>query len=158
MVIIERPFHTSQSETFPAGTEPPAEPGENQRERPPIGQLLKELRGPKTLRQVEADTGITNAYLSNIELGLKKPGMKTLAKLGFYYQVPLDHLLHIAGMAEEVPRPAQQESVINIHRAYDYVLADPSVIRFGKPAETPPIDTKRFVVQLYQHYTGRKLL
>ena len=128
------------------------------RRRPPIGELIRELRGTKTLRQVEADTGITNAYLSNIEHGHKKPGVQILAKLGFYYQVPLDHLLNVAGLQHQTPKPTEQDSVLDLSRAYNFVLGDPNVSSYQKPADTPPLDMQKFVVEMYQHFTGRKLL
>ena len=172
---------------------PPDQMSPTTRQRPPIGELLKKLRGTKTLRQVEADTGITNAYLSNLELGLKKPGIKTLAKLSRYYSVPIDHLLRVAGMEEEVPQPAGNEyysvprppapcrrqtlnllrvagmeeevpqpagneSVMDIQRAFDFVITDPNIAPYEKPADALPLDMQKFVVHIYQHYTGRKLL
>ena len=160
VVIAEQKYQNGQSPDIPHenGISQNRKKVEKQRERPPIGELLRELRGTKTLRQVEADTGITNAYLSNIELGLKKPGMKTLAKLGFYYQVPLDHLLHVAGLQDQAPEPAQQESALDLRRAYTFVLGDPNVSRYQKPADNPPLDMQKFVVEMYQHFTGRKLL
>ena len=159
MVIIEQKYQDIQAERVIAGGARLVKGAENNpRERPPIGELLRKLRGTKTLRQVEADTGITNAYLSNIELGLKKPGVKTLAKLSIYYRVPLDHLLQVGGLAGETPEPAQQESVLDLRRAYDFVLGDPNVSQYPKPAETPSTDMQKFVVQLYQHFTGRKLM
>ena len=158
MVIVEHTFPISQ----PMDAAPPpaiqTETGENKpRQRPPIGQLLRELRGTKTLRHVESNTGITNAYLSNIELGLKKPGLKTLAKLGMYYDVPLEHLMQVAGLADEAPEP-QKGSIIEVQRAYGFVLGDPVVSKYQKPPETPSLDVQRFVVEMYQHFTGRKLL
>ena len=159
MVIVEQTYQDIQTEHVTAGGTSLVKGAEtNPRERPPIGELLRKLRGTKTLRQVEADTGITNAYLSNIELGLKKPGVKTLAKLSIYYRVPLDHLLQVAGLAGETPEPAHQESVLDLQRAYDFVLGDPNVSQYPKPTETPSTDMQKFVVQLYQHFTGRKLL
>ena len=128
------------------------------RHRPPIGQLLKTLRGTKTLRQVEADTGVTNAYLSNLESGLKKPGIRTLTKLSRYYSVPIDHLIHVAGLEGDIPQPAGLDSVMDIQRAFEFVITDPNVAHFHQPADTLPLDMQKFVVQIYQHYTGRKLL
>ena len=159
MVIIEQIFHDTQAEDVISGGESLVEGAENKsRERPPIGELLRKLRGTKTLRQVEADTGITNAYLSNIELGLKRAGVKTLAKLGLYYRVPLDHLLQVAGLTGETPEPAQQESVLDLQRAYEFVLGDPGISQFERPKELPPLDMQRFVIGIYEHYTGRRLL
>ena len=158
MVSIEHPFHISQpANATPAPAAQPEMADNRPRQRPPIGQLLRELRGTKTLRQVEGDTGITNAYLSNIELGLKKPGLKTIAKLSMYYDVPLDHLMRVAGLADEAPEP-QKGSAIDIQRAYGFVLGDPNVSKYQKPPETPSVDVQRFVVEMYQHFTGRKLL
>ena len=159
MISMEQMSQRGQSDNVATANPTQAKGADNKsRQRPPIGELLRELRGTRTLRRVEADTGITNAYLSNIELGLKKPGVKTLAKLGIYYQVPLDHLLNIAGLQDEAPEPAQQESVLDLHRAYAFVLGDPNVSRYQKPADTPPLDMQKFVVEMYQHFTGRKLL
>ena len=159
MIIAEQPPQSRQSQDIPTEDETPGrEKDDGARERPPIGELIRELRGTRTLRRVEADTGITNAYLSNIELGLKKPGVRTLAKLGIYYQVPLEHLLHVAGLQDQAPEPTQQESVLDLRRAYAFVLGDPNVSRYQKPADTPPLDMQKFVVEMYQHYTGRKLL
>ena len=158
MVIIEHSFQASQPENATYAPAAETETEENKpRQRPPIGQLLRELRGTKTLREVEGDTGITNAYLSNIELGLKKPGLKTLAKLGMYYDVPLEHLMRVAGLADEAPEP-QKGSIIEVQRAYGFVLGDPVVSKYQKPPETPSLDVQRFVVEMYQHFTGRKLL
>ena len=67
MVTKER---ISEGQTATQAECPAGEANENSKQRPPIGQLLRTLRGTKTLRQVEADTGITNAYLSNLESGL----------------------------------------------------------------------------------------
>ena len=151
MEIIEQQFQEGQSDYVIAGILEP-------RQRPPIGQLLRDLRGARTLRQVEADTGITNAYLSNIELGLKNPGIKTLTKLSRYYRTPLDRLLHAAGREDEVPEPAQQESIIDIQRAYDFVMGDPTISRFERLTETPSPEIQRFVIGMYEHYTGKKLI
>ena len=155
MVTKER---ISETQTASQTESPPVQTNETARQRPPIGQLLRTLRGTKTLRQVEADTGITNAYLSNLESGLKKPGIRTLTKLSRYYSVPLDHLIHVAGLEDEVPQPDGEDSVLDIQRAFDFVITDPNVAHYHRPAGTLPLDMQKFVVQIYQHYTGRKLL
>lgn len=155
MVIKEQ---TSESQIATHAESPADQDAGTTRRRPPIGQLLKTLRGTKTLRQVEADTGITNAYLSNLESGLKKPGIRTLTKLSRYYSVPIDHLIHVAGLDGEIPQPANEDSVMDIQRAFDFVITDPNVAHFHQPADTLPLDMQKFVVQIYQHYTGRRLL
>ena len=159
MDSMEQTYQRGQSENVANMNATQAEESDGRsRQPPPIGKLLRDLRGTKTLRQVQADTGITNAYLSNIELGLKKPGVKTLAKLGIYYQVRLEYLLYIADLQDHAPVPVQPESAIDIQRAYDYVTGDPNVAMYAKPEERPSLDMQKFVVQIYEHYTGRRLL
>ena len=159
MVIVEHMYQHGQSEDVSTGEETQNQETENKsRQRSPIGEFLRKLRGARTLRQVEAGAGITNAYLSNIELGLKRPGIKTLAKLSTYYGVPLDHLLQKAGLKDLTPAPAQHDSVIDIQRAYDFVMDDPSVAQYQKPSDTPSLDMQKFVVEMYEHFTGRRLL
>ena len=126
--------------------------------KPPISTLLKLLRGDKSLRQMERDTGISNAYLCNIELGLRKPGIKTLTKLARYHQVPLENLLQATAMPLEEAPIEYSGSILDVQRSYDYVLADPVLNQYRKPAGMPSMDYQRFVVQMYQHYTGKKLL
>lgn len=128
------------------------------REVTPIARMLRTLRGQRTLRQVEADTGISNAYLSNLESGSKKPGAKTLAKLAGYYRVPIQDLLQLAGLAFDDRASNRAESVMDVQRSYDFVLADPSLSVFQKPNEAPSTDVQRFVVRMYEHYTGKRIL
>ena len=67
-----------------------------------IGPLLRDLRGRRSLRQLEEATGVTYTYLSNIERGKRHPGLKILAKLATYYEVPIRDLLIAAGYPPEL--------------------------------------------------------
>ncbi len=69
-----------------------------------LGQTLKNSRElmSLTLRQVEEATGISNAYLSQLENEkIKKPSANILYKLASIYNVGLDNLLVAAGIIEE---------------------------------------------------------
>ena len=135
----------------------PTEDHRHNPQRPPIGELLKNLRGNRTLREVEQEAGIPNSYLSNVEKGTKNPGVKTLSKLSDYYGVSLEELLKVANL----PHPRRTSptfSAIDVHRSYDFVMADPDITRYQKPSERLSTDIQRFIVELYQHYTGKKLL
>ena len=58
---------------------------------------LRKLRG-ETLRAVEAKTGVSNAYLSQIENGLvRRPRPHVLHKLAGFYGVPYEDLMTAAG-------------------------------------------------------------
>jgi transcriptional regulator with XRE-family HTH domain len=68
-----------------------------------LGQKLKETRKSVslTLRQVEDATGISNAYLSQLENDkIKKPSANTLYKLAGLYCIDIDDLLIAAGIIE----------------------------------------------------------
>ena len=132
------------------------EPGS--RQRPPIGELLRNLRGDRTLREVERESGIPNSYFSNLEIGGKRPGLKTLAKLADYYDVPLDELLQVAGLPHGNNGESNAVSALDIMRSFDFVLADPALSPYLKPQDWLSTDTQRFIVQIYQHYTGKRLL
>lgn len=65
-----------------------------------LGDYLKKLREQKhqTLRQIEEETGIQNAYLSQLENGkIANPSPKYLHKLASAYRVPYATLLEMAG-------------------------------------------------------------
>lgn len=130
-----------------------------------IGALLRELRGDRTLREVEADTGISNSYLSNLEMGRKNPGIKSLSRLAEYYEVPLEDLVGYETLSyfrqaivrEDILATAKAKAA-DIKRSFDFVLADPFLGSSEKPAETPSLETQKLVVRLYELYTGKKLL
>ena len=128
------------------------------REKLPITSLLRRLRGTRTLRQVEADTGISNSYLSNLESGAKRPGVKILSRLAAYYRVRPRDLLQAAGLPFDENAAVLADSVSELQRIYEFVIADPNFSHYGKPAGTPPVDVQKFVVHMYEHYTGKRLI
>ena len=132
--------------------------GAGKRQRPPIGELLRNLRGDRTLREVEREAGIPNSYLSNVESGTKRPGLKTLSKLSDYFGVPLDELLEVAGLPHRTSIEEKAMSAIDIHRAFDFMMADPALRQYESPSDRLSTDTRRFIVQLYEHFTGKRLL
>ena len=69
-----------------------------------IGNYLKKRRETRkiTLRQVESETGINNAYLSQLENGkILKPSPEILHKLADVYRVPYHMLLEMTGYPVE---------------------------------------------------------
>ena len=122
-----------------------------------IGSLLRDLRGRLSLRQLEEATGITYSYLSNIERGNRRPGFKILSKLAAYHDVPMRDLLVAAGYPPESAADGRHTTA-DIQRSFRFVVDDPELEAFEKPSEAAAIDMKRYVVQLYEHYTGKKLL
>jgi transcriptional regulator with XRE-family HTH domain len=69
-----------------------------------LGSTLKNARKAIgfTLRQVEESTGISNAYLSQLENDkIKSPSANILYKLSSLYKIPLNDLLGNAGIIEK---------------------------------------------------------
>ena len=123
-----------------------------------IGQMLKRLRGDTSLRGVQRLTGVSNAYLSQIEKGVRHPGPKLLRRLAALYGVGVQELLRKAGYLEREGEEPEVDETAEVERAYQYVLADP-VFRVGtRPRGPLSIESKRFIVELYERYSGKRLL
>lgn len=79
--------------------------------REKLGAFLASARNKleMTLRAVEDATGISNAYLSQLEHGrIKTPAPQNLYKLSELYQVPYELLMELAGYP--VPKGHSDES------------------------------------------------
>jgi transcriptional regulator with XRE-family HTH domain len=76
-----------------------------------LGSTLKELRDIQklTLRQVEDATGISNAYLSQLENDkIAKPSANVLCKLSTIYREDIKLLLAAAGIIEQQSAPSRK--------------------------------------------------
>ena len=65
-----------------------------------LGRYLREVRRRNgiTLRAVEKKTGISNAYLSQLENSkISKPSPSILHKLADYYKISYEHLMQLSG-------------------------------------------------------------
>lgn len=65
-----------------------------------LGQYLKEKRKSRnlTLRSVEQETGISNAYLSQLENHkILNPSLSILHKLAEFYRISYEYLMKLAG-------------------------------------------------------------
>lgn len=123
-----------------------------------IGQMLKRLRGDTSLRGVQRLSGISNAYLSQIEKGIRQPGPNVLRRLASLYGVGVQELFRKAGYMEREGEEPEVDETAEVERAYQYVLADP-VFRVGtRPRGPLSIESKRFIVELYERYSGKRLL
>lgn len=73
-------------------------------EKKTIGSVLKEARESRrlSLREIEIKSGISNAYLSQLENDkIKKPSANTLYKLAGLFNIDFDDLMVIAGIVEQ---------------------------------------------------------
>jgi transcriptional regulator with XRE-family HTH domain len=127
-----------------------------------LGEYLRSLReGQKlSLREAAARTGVSVSYITQIENGKRKaPGPEVLKKLAPAYNVPVRDLLRAAGYLDDIK---EIKSVLSdeeeVERAFGYVISDPryqSGTRVTGPITT---DVKRFIVEMYEKATGKKLL
>ena len=123
-----------------------------------IGQTLRRLRGETSIRTVQRLTGVSNAYLSQIEKGARHPGPRLLRRLASLYGVRVHELLRKAGYLEREDEEPKADEEAEVERAYQFVLADP-VFRVGtRPRGPLSTESKRFIVELYERYSGKRLL
>jgi len=115
-----------------------------------FGNYMRKLRKEKglTLKQVEKVAEVSNAYLSQIERGVRNPPhpdiLKRLAKA---YEVTHRELLIAAGYLED---PEEQVKREKIERAFQHVTTDPHFkhgtrLRDGHLS----LEAKRFIVEMF---------
>ena len=121
-----------------------------------IGALLKRLRGRVSLREVARRTGVSASYLSLIERGEKHPGVNVVRKLAELYNVDARQLLRRAGHGPQ-PDPYGDEAM-DVERAYRFVLDDPAFRVGTRPDGPMTLSAKRFIVEMYEKFTGKRLL
>ena len=124
-----------------------------------IGPLLRRLRGETGLREVGRRTGISNSYLSQIERGDRRPGPSVLKRLASLYGVDVQDLLQRAGFLDEPEGvEARDDDPQEVERAYQYVLADPKFRVGTRPSGPLSLEAKRFIVEMYERFTGKRIL
>lgn len=100
-----------------------------------LGDLLKQLRGKRSLRDVAGETDLSHTYISDLEKGKRRgtntplhPSVDTLKRLAKAYHYPLKKLLIAAGYWEEedngeemaITLPTIEELISGKANDYDY--------------------------------------
>lgn len=118
---------------------------------------LRKERG-LTLKQVETHAKVSNAYISQIERGLRNPPQPDILKrLAKTYDVPHRELLIAAGHLEE--DSAETAKRRQIEEAFKHVITDPEFKQGTRLKGTHvSLETKRFIVEMYEKLTNRSLL
>ncbi|MBM3301377.1 MAG: helix-turn-helix domain-containing protein [Deltaproteobacteria bacterium] len=124
-----------------------------------FGEYLRTLRLEKrySLREVEEKSGVSNSYLGLIERGQRPiPGADILKKLAPVYDVPVRDLLAAAGYLtqEDISLSEAEE----IEMAFKYVMNDPRYKSGTRIKGGLNTEVKRFIVEMYEKATGKKLL
>lgn len=124
-----------------------------------FGTYLRTLRKQKglTLKKVERAAQVSNAYVSQIERGIRNPPHPDiLNRLARVYEVPPRELLVAAGYLAE---DREMEKKQKIEQAYKHVTSDPKYSHGTRlKAASLSLEAKRFIVEMYEKTTGRKLL
>lgn len=87
-----------------------------------LGPYLKALRDNQglSLREVQSKTGISNAFLSQLESGkIKNPNPVMLYKLATLYRVPYESLMERAGYPVPAPDTPAKDADKIFHRFGD---------------------------------------
>jgi len=125
-------------------------------------EYLRKLRLDCELsyRDAAEKAGISAAYLLLIEKGKRGiPGADILKKLALVYGVPVKEMMRAAGYLED---PNERKMALSeqeeLELAFNYVLRAPRY-KWGARCKGPiTLDVKRFVVEMYEQSTGKKLL
>lgn len=125
-----------------------------------FGEYVRELRKRNrlTLKQAEALGVASNAYLSQLEREQRKrPHPDILKRMAEVYNEPLRDLMIAAGyLTTETESKTEEE---RIEHAYKLVQSDPQVPHGTRHRGTRlSLDAMRFIVEMYQNFTGKKLL
>ena len=124
-----------------------------------LGNSLRELRKRKnlSLRDVEKESGVSGSYLSQVEQGKRHPSADLLRKIAPTYSASVRELLVMAGYLDEPEATMSDHD--RIEWAFRAVVSDPDY-RFGASLRMTElsIEAKRFIVEIYEKATGRKLM
>lgn len=118
-----------------------------------FGNYLKELRARKgvSLMKVEEATGISNAYLSQLETGVRRriPTSNRLNALADYYNVSIYQLLEKAGYLETGDLTETREE--KIKKKFLEVINSPLFKYGARLKDNTDLDYMLFVNEMYKH-------
>lgn len=127
----------------------------------PFGQFLKSLREQKavSLVDVEKATGISNAYLSQLETGARRrlPPPDRLRLIADYYNVTAQELLKAAGYLEE--KDIEETYEQKIDKLFTHIINDPD-LKSGVRIDSKGVslDIKRFIVEMHTQHLKKSAL
>lgn len=118
----------------------------------PFGEYLKTLRQRKgvSLKKVEDDTGVPNAYLSQLETGTRRriPSSKRLNVLADYYNVSVQQLLEKAGYFNKADIKETEED--KIKKSFLQAIGDPRFKHGMRIKNKNDLDYMRFINEIYE--------
>ena len=124
-----------------------------------FGEYLRTLRLEQklSLREAEKLSGVSNSYLGLIERGQRPiPGADILKKLAPVYDVPARDLMKAADYLKDDDVSLSEEDEVDM--AFKFVMNDPRYKSGTRIKGGLTVEVKRFIVEMYEKATGKKLL
>ena len=124
-----------------------------------FGEYLRTLRLEQklSLREAEKLSGVSNSYLGLIERGQRPiPGADILKKLAPVYNVPVRDIMRAAGYLKNEDVSISEDDEVEM--AFNFVMNDPRYKSGTRIKGGLTTDIKRFIVEMYEKATGKKLL
>lgn len=124
-----------------------------------FSRYLRKLRESTRfgLSTVAEKAGISKGYLSQLESGKRKsPHPDILRRLATVYSITTVDLLRKAGYLVDADEQLSEEA--KLEGAFRHVLSDPDFEYGTKIAGEQSPEVMRFVVEMYERTTGKKLL
>jgi transcriptional regulator with XRE-family HTH domain len=124
-----------------------------------FGEYLRTLRLEQklSLREAEKLSGVSNSYLGLIERGQRPiPGADILKKLAPVYNVPVRDMMRAAGYLKNEDVSISEDDEVEM--AFNFVMNDPRYKSGTRIKGGLTTDIKRFIVEMYEKATGKKLL
>lgn len=123
-----------------------------------LSKYLKKLRGNMSIRHVAEKTGISNAYLSQLESEKREnPHPDVLKKLAKFYETPVIEFLKKAGYLDEgIDEKENFEEKID--RLFKYVTNKPDYKYGHRIKGAVTTDVKKFIIEMYEKISGETLL
>ena len=91
-----------------------------------LGELLRNLRGKRSLREVAKQVDISHTYISDLEKGFRRdtkapinPSPETLKRLADAYDYPYEKLMSAAGYIDEVADPSEPMDLKTFDSLYE---------------------------------------
>lgn len=124
-----------------------------------FGEYLRTLRLEQklSLREAEKLSGVSNSYLGLIERGQRPiPGADILKKLAPVYNVPVRDMMRAAGYLKNEDVSISEDDEVEM--AFNFVMNDPRYKSGTRIKGGLTTEIKRFIVEMYEKATGKKLL
>ncbi len=127
-----------------------------------FGQYMRDLREGQrlSLRDAAAKAGVSVSYIMQVEHGKRKaPSPDVLKKLALAYSVPVRDVMKAAGYLDELKETRLSLSdEEEVDRAFQFAVTDPRFQLGTRIDGSLTIGAKRFIVEMYEKSTGKKLL